>query len=130
MEYVTLDAAGINGNMYGENVGVTEGYRHFGGGNAIRRQSVEGYAGCGAKYEGQASQFRQDAIKGCQSLESIQDITGQFGQNNFAADIFPTCGVFPYESAMADIAEQHRAKQMANQGAQSERFRKYASTGY
>ena len=137
MEYVTLDAAGIDGDMYegSENVGVTESFRAPRGG-ARAPQLREGFgvaersvSNCGASRAKGQQMFYADAVRGCQSLENIQNITGQFGQNNFVADIYPTCGVYPYESAMAQVAAQQRSRQMMNQGGKEQRYRAYSQGG-
>ncbi|VVB54444.1 Uncharacterised protein [uncultured archaeon] len=164
MEYVTLDAAGIDGNMYlnNENIGVTESFvqprrgnvRHSpkmgripenyavgvygyssspmssGPTESVFESSAQG-AGCGASRIGQNQQFYADAVRGCQTLENIKNITGQFGQNDFVGQIYPTCGIYAYESSMASVAQQQRARQSLNQGGKSERYRAYAKTaGY
>lgn len=113
MEYVTLDAAGINGRMYGgvdERVGVTEGYVPPSRRSAIRENFTK-------------NMFYDDAVFGCQSLEKIHDVTGQFGQNNFRSEIDPTCPSYSYESAMAEVAQQQRDLQMINHGARAQSYR-------
>ena len=108
MEYVTLDAAGIDGNMYQENVGVTESYkgpRYNGplGRNAIRENFVP-------------QMYYDDAVYATKNLEDVHKYTGQFGQNNFRADVQPTCPQYSYEQAMAEAAQQRRNLQGANLG--------------
>ena len=110
MEYVTLDAAGIGGSMYqdSENIGVTESYKNPAykgaiGRNAIRENFVK-------------QMFYEDAEYATNSLDNLQRVTGQFGQNNFRADIQPTCPQYSYEQAMAEAAQQRRNLQGANLG--------------
>lgn len=125
MEYVTLDAAGIGGNMYGpgnENIGVTESY-----GQTIpasHDQAYRGPFGKSAVKEGFAKQmYYDDAESACASLSNIHKVTGQFGQNNFRADIYPTCPQYSYEQAMAEVAQQKRNLQMLNHGAHYQEIR-------
>jgi hypothetical protein len=110
IEYVTLDAAGIDANMYGENIGVTENYKPQFHKSAIR--------------ENYTNMFNEDARSGCQSLEEAHKYTGQFGQNNFRADIQPTCPQYSYEQAMAEMSQDQRSAQGANLGAKYQALRR------
>lgn len=112
MEFITLDACGINGEMYGEqseNIGVTEGYARTSGKMSSIRENYVPY---------------QDALDGCASLNQIPKYTGQFGQGNFRADIEPTCSQYSYEQAMAESAQANRSIQMVNAGARYQGLRR------
>jgi hypothetical protein len=118
MEYVTLDAAGIDGNMYGggENIGVTESYkppRQMPSANC----GYKGPIGRSAVRENFTKQmFYDDATFSSKNLDGIQKVTGQFGQDNFRAWVEPTCPQYSYEQAMAQVAQQQRTLQGANLG--------------
>ena len=101
MEYVTLDAIGISGAAEdcACNVGV---------GDSMREN------------------YNSDAAQGCQTLENIPMYTGQFGQGNFRSYIEPTCNPFSYETADAQCAQDRRAFQAANLGAEYYRKRRCA----
>ncbi len=115
MEYVTLDAAGIDGNMYlnQENVGVTDSAsiprgtvreNMYLGNSAVRGNSIK-------------QMYYDDAESAYKTLEDTHKYTGQFGQNNFRADIKPTCPQYSYEQAMAQVAQKQRTIQGVNLGA-------------
>lgn len=142
MEYITLDACGIDGDMYDcrgsgnpEQIGVTqsfvEGYQNLGArenyrpasqwGNSkavIRSQPPrrENYAPTVPGYMPYNGPY-DDAIIGCDSLSQISKYTGQFGQRNFRADINPTCNNYSYEQAMAEMSQANSEASMINHAA-------------
>lgn len=118
MEYVTLDAAGIEGNMYRDsaNVGVSEGFQR-----SNRQGGISGKSAIRESFVPQM--FYDDAVSGCSALEDVHAYTGQFGQNNFRGDIIPTCPQYSYEQGMAEFAQQARDFQMLNQGARCQQLR-------
>jgi hypothetical protein len=117
MEYITLDACGINGDMYGSpdsSVGVTE---QAANGNmwksAIRSSDMK------------ENFVNDDAMAGCASLNQIPRYTGQFGQGNFRSEIEPTCPSYSYEMAMAEIAQANRQAAMMNHAGRYQDLRQY-----
>jgi len=121
MEYITLDACGINGDMYGgpeAKVGVTESFvegygRQAQGWANARRGIKERWAPTVPDFVPYDGPYT-DALSGCNSLNQIPLVTGQFGQGNFRADIRPTCNNYSYEESMAEIAQSNRNAQMMN----------------
>lgn len=142
IEYVTLDAAGIDATMYDENVGVTESFKYPKAtyrpkGQRENLQAPTNLAK--ARYPFGKSAIREnfvkqmyydDAVSGCQTLENTHKYTGQFGQNNFRADIQPTCPQYSYEYAMAQVAQAGRDRQMSNLGAQQQSRRAASYSSY
>jgi hypothetical protein len=136
MEYITLDACGINGDMYGSAdsaVGVTEssveGYAPssaWGNSKGVVRNSTkmfrEGWAPTVPDYQAYNAPY-DDALSGCASLNEIPKYTGQFGAGNFRADIQPTCNNYSYEQAMAEQAQGSREASMMNHGARYQGLR-------
>lgn len=109
MEYITLDAQGFRGDMYGNHSGI-EGFKPH----------VENYI------MGQERTLQEsDASLGCQTLDNVHNYTGQFGINTgFRQNIEPTCQQYPYEYAMAMNAQQNRYMQGMSQASRSEGFRR------
>ncbi len=137
MEYITLDACGINGDMYGcpeLQVGVTESHMGKHGnhkhnmGSSVRHHIKEGWAPTVPGYPPYKGPY-DDAIIGCNSLNEIPKHTGQFGAGNFRADIQPTCNNYSYEQAMAEISQSNRQGAMVNTGARYQALRS-AGMGY
>lgn len=113
MEYVTLDASGIEGDMSGRscNVGVGDARNH----------TVEGYGRMPRQSAIRENYVYSDAVQGCQTLQNAHKYTGQFGQNNFRSWIEPTCSANSYEEASAQCAADRRNLQAATLGAKNYR---------
>ena len=79
MEYINLNAAGIDASIYGNTMPW----------NAVGETTKQ--------------------------LQNVNNITGNFGLQ-FGADVYPKCGTYPYNDAMAQEAQQRRQLQAA-QGA-------------
>ncbi len=127
MEYITLDSCGISGDMYGDpsmSVGVTESYAQ-GANPAFWKSAIrkENWAPTVPDYQPYTGPY-SETMQGCASLAQIPKYTGQFGQNNFRADIEPTCNSYAYEEAMAEMAQANRTAAMMNHGARYQGLRK------
>ena len=55
-------------------------------------------------------------------LNAANNITGNFGLQ-FGADVYPSCGRFPYAQGMAQMAQVNRQNQAQQQGYQGNQFR-------
>lgn len=89
-EYITLDAAGWEANLYG---------------NTMPRVESE---------------------KRVKDMKGINKVTGQFG-NQFA-EVYPSCGYYPYKMAMEQVAAESRQVAGANAGYNSAQYR--AASGF
>ena len=58
-------------------------------------------------------------------LDSRNNVTGNFGQQ-FAANVYPTCGLNAYSNAMAQGAQGQRAQGAASNGYWANQKRKYS----
>lgn len=64
-----------------------------------------------------------DNMKRTRDLQSINNITGQFGQQ-FGAKVYPNCGVHQYRRAMAQNEEALRKYSSFNQSYRSDHMKK------
>lgn len=110
-EYITLDTAGYRASSMvadDQKPGV-ETYIH-------PSQHKENYV-MGAE----KTMAEQDATLAYSALDNVYNITGHWGYNNtFRDTIEPTCTIYPYEYAMASMAQSQRYAQGLAQGAQNQ----------
>ena len=110
-EYITLDPAGYrNSSMVADaqKPGV-ETYMHPSG---FRENYVLG---------AERNMNEQDATTAYNSLNNVHNITGQFGYvSGFRDSIEPTCTIYPYEYAMASMAQSQRYAQGLAEGSQNQ----------
>jgi hypothetical protein len=101
-EYITLDANGIQGNMYGDP---------------------------GVAVENFVDLHRVDEELEYQALNDAHNITGQFGQvTGFRQYIQGNCGQ-PYEVAMAAVAQENRQRQAEYYGNVAQNMRLLSRSG-
>jgi hypothetical protein len=99
-EYITLDAQGIQGDMYGGD-------------------GVENFAWMEGK-----NLIAEDAMRAQNIVDNVHNYTGQFGLvTGFQQNIEPTCANYPYEYAMAQVAQDNRLRQQAYHAGQSQNRR-------
>lgn len=102
-EYITLDTSGYRANMFGDQKPGVETY-------------VKGM---------ESNMIEQEATLGCSTLDNVHNYTGQFGYvTGFRDSIEPTCSIYPYEFAMASMAQSQRYAQGMAQGSKSESYRR------
>lgn len=58
-------------------------------------------------------------------LNAVNNITGNFGLQ-FGADVYPSCGYYPYSQGMAQIAQQNRENQVQQIGFQENQYKQNA----
>jgi len=85
MEYITLSASGIQGNIYGNMPSMEESMRRG-------------------------------------ELDKIQGITGNFG-TQMSANVYPSCGAYPYNQAMSQVSQQSRQASSVRQNWNSQERR-------
>lgn len=57
------------------------------------------------------------------ALKNINNITGNFG-SQFGANVYPSCGYYPYAQGLAQVAQQQRGNQAVNEGYKSYQARR------
>lgn len=55
-------------------------------------------------------------------LKQVNNITGNFGLQ-FGAEVYPSCGYYPYQKAMAQNSQAQRQQQALNEGYQNNQRR-------
>jgi hypothetical protein len=55
-------------------------------------------------------------------LRQVNNITGNFGRQ-FGAEIYPSCGYYPYKQAMSQQSQSQRQQQFMNNSYQSNQYR-------
>jgi hypothetical protein len=101
-EYITLDTSGYRANMYGD---VKPGVETYVRGMEKNMQEME-------------------ATQASNALDTVNKYTGQFGYvSGFRNTVEPACSIYPYEFAMASMAQQQRYQQGMSQGSKSESYR-------
>lgn len=134
MEYVTLDAAGIDGGAHCScDVGVGDVMHSHTMTHSHAMGAAEGFKRPAQNQRGvqpfQKNAVREnyvhgDAVRGCQVLQDTHMMTGQFGQGNFRSYIDPSCSMNGYEDAAAQCAADNRYMQAAYHGAENYRKNK------
>jgi hypothetical protein len=121
MEYVTLDASGIEGTNQGccdQSIGVGESGMPASEPFRTRNRHIR------ENFDYKTNLLYKNAESSWKDLENIHKITGQFGQNNFRSWVQPTCPQYDYETAAAQCAQDNREQQAKWLGAESYKTRR------
>ena len=104
-EYVNLAANGINGDIYGSNGGSREEY-----GNTMA-WNIVGETGNVFAAPVNRQQCLDNMSKEC--YNEVANVGGSFGQQ-LSSNVYPGCGYFPYNTAMAQEQSQTMAQNQEN----------------
>lgn len=108
MEYINLSANGIDGNIYGHLGGSKEVY-----GNTMAWNQV------GATNDvfnvSKDAQSCQNKWNNATCSNNANNLTGNFGLQ-LSADVYPACGYYPYNQAMAQNQQALRKQQSLEEG--------------
>lgn len=123
MEYINLSANGIDGHIYGKDGGSPAVF-----GNSMPWNEV-GDTNNAFNYPLNKSKCvnSNNPLKdGCYG--NVNNVTGNFGLQ-LSADVYPSCGYYPYSQAMAQVQQQDRKVQAQQEGFINHDFKRASGFG-